>query len=92
MRDEDDDVFSMVFADHKRLVAERFRRIWQLVEDIASHPGKSRKITLSKPARPFVIAPFPSSPSAMLNNLWMGSDPFSGRMNARSREAGLLMN
>jgi predicted DNA-binding transcriptional regulator YafY len=43
MVDEDDDVFSMAFADHKRLVAERFRRIWQLVEDIASHPGKSRK-------------------------------------------------
>jgi predicted DNA-binding transcriptional regulator YafY len=43
MRDEDDDVFSIVFADHKRLVAERFRRIWQLVEDIAGQPGKSRK-------------------------------------------------
>jgi predicted DNA-binding transcriptional regulator YafY len=43
MRDEDDDVFSVAFADHKRLVAERFRRIWQLVEDIASAPGKSRK-------------------------------------------------
>ena len=43
MRDEDDDVFSAAFADHKRLVAERFRRIWQLVEDIASEPGKSRK-------------------------------------------------
>jgi predicted DNA-binding transcriptional regulator YafY len=43
MRDEDDDVFSVAFADHKRLVAERFRRIWQLVEDIASTPGKSRK-------------------------------------------------
>src|SRR6266567_8325695 len=43
MRDEDDDLFTVVFADHKRLVAERFRRIWQLVEDIACHPGKSRK-------------------------------------------------
>ncbi len=43
MRDDDDDVFSVAFADHKRLVAERFRRIWQLVEDIASTPGKSRK-------------------------------------------------
>src|SRR3982751_5978745 len=43
MRDEDDDVFSAAFADHKRLAAERFRRIWQLVEDIASQPGKSRK-------------------------------------------------
>ena len=43
MRDEDDDVFSMAFADHKRLAAERFRRIWQLVEDVASNPGKSRK-------------------------------------------------
>jgi predicted DNA-binding transcriptional regulator YafY len=39
----DDDVFSVGFADHKRLVAERFRRIWQLVEDIARQPGKSRK-------------------------------------------------
>ncbi len=43
MRDLDDDVFSAAFADHKRLVAERFRRIWQLVEDIACQPGKSRK-------------------------------------------------
>ena len=43
MRDEDDDVFSVAFADHRRLVAERFRRIWQLVEEIASQPGKSRK-------------------------------------------------
>ena len=43
MRDEYDDVFSVAFADHRRLVAERFRRIWQLVEDIASQPGKSRK-------------------------------------------------
>src|SRR6202165_5290890 len=39
----DDDVFKADFADHKRLVAERFRRIWQLVEDVASQPGKSRK-------------------------------------------------
>jgi len=43
MPDDFDDVFSVAFADHKRLVAERFRRIWQLVEDIASRPGKSRK-------------------------------------------------
>src|SRR6267378_2746005 len=43
MRDLDDDGFSTAFADHKRLVAERFRRIWQLVEDIACQPGKSRK-------------------------------------------------
>src|SRR5438105_11212939 len=43
MRDDDDDVFSAALADHKRLVAERFRRIWQLVEDVASTPGKSRK-------------------------------------------------
>src|SRR5215510_1493840 len=43
MRDEEDDVFSAAFADHRRLVAERFRRIWQLVEDIACSPGKSRK-------------------------------------------------
>ncbi len=43
MRDQDDDVFSVALADHKRLAAERFRRIWQLVEDIASQPGKSRK-------------------------------------------------
>src|SRR5258708_8854703 len=43
MRELDDDGFSAAFADHKRLVAERFRRIWQLVEDIACQPGKSRK-------------------------------------------------
>jgi predicted DNA-binding transcriptional regulator YafY len=44
MQDEDDDLFiSAAFADHRRLVAERFRRIWQLVEDIAGTPGKSRK-------------------------------------------------
>src|SRR5207249_973748 len=43
MHDADDEVFGVVFADHKRLVAERFRRIWQLVEDIAGQPGKSRK-------------------------------------------------
>jgi predicted DNA-binding transcriptional regulator YafY len=43
MRDEDEDLFNVAFADHKRLVAERFRRIWQLVEDVACHPGKSRK-------------------------------------------------
>lgn len=43
MRDEDEELFSVAFADHKRLVAERFRRIWQLVEDVACHPGKSRK-------------------------------------------------
>jgi predicted DNA-binding transcriptional regulator YafY len=42
MRDQDDDPF-VAFSDHKRLAAERFRRIWQLVEDIASQPGKSRK-------------------------------------------------
>jgi len=43
MRDEYDDVFSVAFADHRRLVAERFRRIWALVEEIAAHAGKSRK-------------------------------------------------
>src|SRR5579859_2532409 len=43
MRDLHDDVFGVVSADHKRLVAERFRRIWELVEDIACQPGKSRK-------------------------------------------------
>jgi predicted DNA-binding transcriptional regulator YafY len=43
MQEEDDDVFNGAFADHPRLVAERFRRIWQLVEDIAGQPGKSRK-------------------------------------------------
>src|SRR5438105_5318356 len=43
MRDLDDDGFSTALIDHKRLVAERFRRIWQLVEDVACHPGKSRK-------------------------------------------------
>jgi len=37
------DGLSNGFADHKRLAAERFRRIWQLVEDIARAPGKSRK-------------------------------------------------
>jgi predicted DNA-binding transcriptional regulator YafY len=43
MPDDYEDVFSVAFADHRRLVAERFRRIWQLVEEIASHAGKSRK-------------------------------------------------
>jgi predicted DNA-binding transcriptional regulator YafY len=43
MVDEDYDVFSNGFVDHRRLAAERFRRIWQLVEDIARAPGKSRK-------------------------------------------------
>src|SRR5438067_1525027 len=43
MRDLDDDGFSTALIDHKRLVPERFRRIWQLVEDIAGQPGKSRK-------------------------------------------------
>jgi len=44
MSDDDYDVLSNGFAaDHKRLAAERFRRIWQLVEDIARAPGKSRK-------------------------------------------------
>src|SRR6478735_8641876 len=43
MRDEDDAVLHAAFGDHKRLVAERFRRIWHLVEDIAGEPGKSRK-------------------------------------------------
>src|SRR4029078_13631563 len=43
MADENYDVFSNGFADHRRLAAERFRRIWQLVEDIAREPGKSRK-------------------------------------------------
>jgi predicted DNA-binding transcriptional regulator YafY len=43
MSDEDYDGLSNGFVDHKRLAAERFRRIWQLVEDIARAPGKSRK-------------------------------------------------
>jgi predicted DNA-binding transcriptional regulator YafY len=44
MHDDDDyDVLSAGFAEHRRLAAERFRRIWQLVEDIARNPGKSRK-------------------------------------------------
>ena len=30
-------------ADGRRLAAERFRRIWQLVEEIAGEPGLSRK-------------------------------------------------
>jgi predicted DNA-binding transcriptional regulator YafY len=41
--DDDSDPYSEDFTEHKRLVAERFRRIWRLVEDIASCPGKSRK-------------------------------------------------
>ena len=44
MRDEDDDVFSVAFADHKRLVAERFRRIWQLVEEVMN-----RHTSVAKP-------------------------------------------
>src|SRR5438067_643959 len=43
MSDEDYDGLNGLAADHKRLAAERFRRIWQLVEDIARAPGKSRK-------------------------------------------------
>ncbi|MGI9145288.1 MAG: helix-turn-helix transcriptional regulator [Chloroflexota bacterium] len=43
MRERDDDVSRTDFADHKPLAAERFRRIWQLVETIASRPGTSRK-------------------------------------------------
>lgn len=30
-------------AGRQRLVADRFRRIWHVVEDIAAHPGKSRR-------------------------------------------------
>jgi predicted DNA-binding transcriptional regulator YafY len=41
--DYDYDLFSAGLFEHKRLVAERFRRIWHLVEDIARSPGKSRK-------------------------------------------------
>jgi predicted DNA-binding transcriptional regulator YafY len=40
---DEDDALSAGFGEHRRLAAERFRRIWELVEDIASHPGKSRK-------------------------------------------------
>lgn len=29
--------------ERKRLVADRFRRIWAIVEDIANHPGSSRR-------------------------------------------------
>jgi predicted DNA-binding transcriptional regulator YafY len=43
MSDDDFDALNGTLADHKRLAAERFRRIWQLVEDIARAPGKSRK-------------------------------------------------
>ncbi len=43
MPDDDFDSLNSALADHKRLAAERFRRIWQLVEDIARAPGKSRK-------------------------------------------------
>ncbi len=38
-----DDGRSHTRAERKRLAAERFRRIWQIVEDIARAPGKSRK-------------------------------------------------
>ena len=38
-----EDALSAGFGEHRRLAAERFRRIWMLVEDIACHPGKSRK-------------------------------------------------
>jgi predicted DNA-binding transcriptional regulator YafY len=41
--DDDYEALNGVLAEHKRLAAERFRRIWQLVEDIARSPGKSRK-------------------------------------------------
>ncbi len=43
MPDDDYDGLNGTLVDHKRLAAERFRRIWQLVEDIAREPGKSRK-------------------------------------------------
>ena len=43
MPDDDYDGLNGLGPDHKRLAAERFRRIWQLVEDIARAPGKSRK-------------------------------------------------
>jgi len=44
MHDDDDyELLSAGLPDHRRLAAERFRRIWQLVEDIARNPGKSRK-------------------------------------------------
>jgi predicted DNA-binding transcriptional regulator YafY len=38
-----DDALASGIPEHRRLAAERFRRIWQLVEDIARYPGKSRK-------------------------------------------------
>ena len=44
MSDEDYDLFSTAFPEHRRLAADRFRRIWELVEDIAGTPGKSRKV------------------------------------------------
>lgn len=37
---DEDEAFG---GEHRRLAPERFRRIWELAEDIASHPGKSRK-------------------------------------------------
>src|ERR687884_639748 len=40
---ERDDALASGIPEHRRLAAERFRRIWQLVEDIAQCPGKSRK-------------------------------------------------
>ncbi|MGE3267129.1 MAG: helix-turn-helix transcriptional regulator [Chloroflexota bacterium] len=36
-------VVNNVGAGRQRLVADRFRRIWHVVEDIAAHPGKSRR-------------------------------------------------
>lgn len=34
--------------ERKRLLADRFRRIWQIIEDIAREPGKSRKELAAK--------------------------------------------
>ncbi len=40
---DNDDALTGHPPDHRRLAPERFRRIWQVVEDIAREPGKSRK-------------------------------------------------
>lgn len=44
MRERDsDDAYTLSISDRRRLAADRFRRIWQLVEEIAQEPGKTRK-------------------------------------------------
>jgi predicted DNA-binding transcriptional regulator YafY len=40
---EVDDGRTLSIADKKRLAPDRFRRIWQLVEEIAREPGRTRR-------------------------------------------------